>query len=304
MFNHLEYFIAVAEELNFTKAAVRLNISQPPLSRQIKNLEEELGVILFHRSNQGVELTDAGKLFLERSYKIMNLIEKSVEDTKIAHLGEYGVLSIGFTGSITFFLIPLLKEFNIKYPKIRLRLFELNTPRQLKTFEDDIISIGFMCPPILNDQLKISVVNKQKFVLVLPANHALAQQVEPIALKHLKEDMFIVVPKDSGNTYHNLVMTIFRKNNFFPKNFLYANVSSSVISLVSEGLGVTIVPISLSNINIPGVVYKQIAHSEEVQLEIALVHKITENSSLTENFITFFSNSHVFNNESNNPFEN
>ncbi|MFA1822752.1 LysR family transcriptional regulator [Virgibacillus oceani] len=286
MMNQLEYFVAVAEELNFTRAAYRLNISQPPLSRHIRILEESLGVILFNRSNKGVELTDAGKVLLEKAYKILSLTEKATQDTINAHKGEYGQLSIGLTGSITFFIIPFLKQFKLKYPSIRIRLIELNTPQQLLAFEDGRISIGFLCPPIFKDDLSISVVNKQKFVLALPINHPLANTTNPIHLKELVKDVFILVPQDSGFAYSDSIKKIFRSNHFSPKDYLLANVSTSVISLVAEELGIAVVPISLTNLNNDRVVFKEIANCNEY-LEIALVRKNSEKSHVTETFISF-----------------
>lgn len=293
MMNQLEYFVAVSEELNFTRAAYRLNISQPPLSRQIRNLEERLGVVLFNRSNKGVELTDAGKVLLQRAYKILSLTEKATQDTINAHKGEYGELSIGLTGSITFFLIPILKTFRLKYPSIRIRLSELNTPQQLLAFDDGRISVGFLCPPIFKENLTISVVNKQKFVIALPSSHRLAETSNPIHLKELENDVFILVPKDSGFAYYDSIANIFRSNHFSPKDFLFANISTSVISLVAEEMGVAIVPMSLANLNNDRVVFKEIANSDE-HLEIALVHKNKEKSYVTDTFISFIKNTTEF----------
>ncbi|MED3150925.1 LysR family transcriptional regulator, partial [Bacillus thuringiensis] len=146
---HLQYFVVVAEELHFGRAAARLQMTQPPLSQQIQQLEKEMGVTLFSRTKRKVELTEAGEMFLKEVKKAFEQIEKAVEVAQSAQRGEVGSLSIGFVGAAIYDILPsIVREYRKKFPRVSVALHELSTPDQVHALHDNRIDIGFLRPPI------------------------------------------------------------------------------------------------------------------------------------------------------------
>src|SRR5690625_2131059 len=150
---NLKYFIAVAEELNFTRAAKRLNISQPPLSQQIKILEENIGVKLLDRTNRNVNLTDAGRAFLEKAYKDLVDLEKAKEYTSKIYKGEHGQLTSGFTGAALSDLIPIIQSYQKKYTETEIYMHQMSTHEQLIALPKEEIDVGLLVSPIKKSQL-------------------------------------------------------------------------------------------------------------------------------------------------------
>lgn len=281
---HLRYFVTVAEELNFGRAATRLNMSQPPLSQQIQQLEADMGVPLFYRTNRKVELTDAGKVFLEKAYKILREVEKARDHTRKAYLGEYGKLAIGFTGSTLYDLIPLLKSYRAKYPLVDVLLYQKGTVDQLLDLHEERIHIGLICTPIERNNLNIAVIRRQQFVAVLPTTHPLAAENRPIDIEELADETFIMPPREVGSAYYDTIMDIFHKVGFIPK-VTTAHVSISVAPLVSTGLGITLVPHSLQNLPVNGVVYKELTNTTSM-IETAVAWRQNDRSPVVDMFLS------------------
>lgn len=266
---HLKYFVTVAEELNFTKAASRLNMSQPPLSQQIKQLENSIGVKLLERSNRTVELTDAGRAFLEKAYKILIDIEKAREYTRKIYKGEKGQLSIGFTDSALYDMIPIIQSYQSVNTEVDITMDQMSTVDQLKALQEEEIHIGFICTPIQKSNLHIIPIRKQKFVVVLPKSHKLAQSDIPINIQELVDDTFIVTPRKVSPVYYDTVMSIFHKMSFVPKLTITAHISTAVIALVSSGLGIALIPSSMKNLQITSVVFKELDFSPTIETSLA-----------------------------------
>jgi DNA-binding transcriptional LysR family regulator len=283
---HLKYFITVAEELNFSHAANRLNISQPPLSHQIQQLENEIGVSLFNRTKRKVELTEAGKYFLEKAYKILREVERACEQTRKVYQGEFGELVIGFTGSATYDLIPLLQSYRARFPLVEVIVHQMSTTEQLRALNEERIHIGLICTPIINENsnLNIMSIRRQHFVAVLPENHILAKNNSPLDLRELAEDTFIMTPRQEGSVYYDTVMGIFHKKGVYPK-ITTAHVSTEVTSLVSAGIGVAIVPYLLKNNQKNGIVFKEINDTSS-NIETSVVWRNNEKSCIVNPFIT------------------
>ncbi len=175
---HLRYFIAVAEELHFGKAAERLHIAQPPLSQQIQQLEASIGVKLFHRkTKRQIQLTEAGKVFLQEVYQLLVQLETSVALTQRIGTGQTGQLRIGFTSLAIYDLLPLiLRQFREQFPEVELVLLELTTSQQEQALRDSLIHVGFAHPPLEDDTLSYKCIYRESLVVALSSTHSLAQQ--------------------------------------------------------------------------------------------------------------------------------
>lgn len=280
---HLKYFKIVAEELNFTKAAKRLNISQPPLSKQIKQLEEEIGARLFLRTNKKVELTDSGKFFLERVNKIIQEIEEASNQAKKTHEEESRNLTIGVTNSALYSFIPILRAYQEKFHLVNVKVHQLSTPEQIRALNKKQINIGFVCAPITKKNLRTMSINKQRFIIALPETHYLANK-NPISIKDLKENTFITTPRQEGPVYYDTVMNIFKKAGYTPKISSTAHTFTSVMSLVSANMGIAILPSSMKNNPVTGVVYKELKEFTPKK-ETAIVWEQDTKSQIINGFI-------------------
>ena len=192
---HLHYFIVVAEQLHFSRAAEILHIAQPPLSQQIQHLERELGVTLFVRTKRRVQLTPAGKAFLVEAKKVMAQTGHAIEVAQQAQQGLLGRLEIGFVSSAGAEALPsLLKQFRERFPLVEVKLQPLPTTQQVQALHEGQIHVGLLHPPLLNASLALEIIRREPLLVVLPAEHALATQ-ERIALSQLSEEAFILPPR-------------------------------------------------------------------------------------------------------------
>ncbi len=235
---HLIYFKTVAEELHFGRAAERLFMSQPPLSRQIKDLEDELGVILFFRTNKRVELTEAGKYFLEEVVEILQNIEHSKTITKQIHNNISGEFKLGYISSTPKkMLATVLKQIQQKFPYLRVSLFETSTQKQKLALENGKLDLGIMRAPIYSSELLTTPLFEDPMVIV---GHS---QVEFNAINFFNES-FISFNQKYASEYHRLVINICNRMGFEPKIVHQSNSMSSILELVSQGLGLAVVPSS------------------------------------------------------------
>ncbi|MGJ1535456.1 LysR family transcriptional regulator [Sphingobacterium multivorum] len=235
---HLIYFKTVAEELHFGRAAERLFMSQPPLSRQIKDLEDELGVILFFRTNKRVELTEAGKYFLEEVVEILQNIEHSKTITKQIHNNISGEFKLGYISSTPKkMLATVLKQIQLKFPYLRVSLFETSTQKQKLALENGKLDLGIMRAPIYSSELLTTPLFEDPMVIV---GHS---QVEFNAINFFNES-FISFNQKYASEYHRLVINTCNRMGFEPKIVHQSNSMSSILELVSQGLGLAVVPSS------------------------------------------------------------
>ena len=253
---HLRYFIAVAEELHFGRAAIRLQISQPPLSQQIKQLETELGVLLFTRTRQRVDLTTAGKSFLMSAYKITNLAVQACEEAKRVDQGESGQLILAFTGAIAFDLLPtILRSYKEKYPNINVILKQMTTADQILSFKRKAIHVGLVVMPVTSKLVNIELLYEEPFVVALPKSHHLAQQKGEINLVNLLNEQFIMTPRNSGEGYYDSIISLCQSAGFIPKKTQEAEELHTVVSLVASGMGVAILPSSIQFVKNDDIAY-------------------------------------------------
>jgi DNA-binding transcriptional LysR family regulator len=244
---HLEYFQAVAEELNFGRAAERLFISQPGLSRQIKQMEEILEVQLFERTKRRVELTSAGHYLKSEVDYIFNHLDLTKTQLKEIASGKIGELRIGFLGSAAHTVLPeLLVKISQNFPGIQTTLEELSNAMQVEMLEKDKLDLGFVRLARVPEPLQMKVVNQDTFSVVLPLGHPLAEG----KFKHvgqLKEENFILFSHDYSSIYFDKIMSICEDQDFSPKITHKSVHALTIFKLVEAGLGVAIVPTSLKD---------------------------------------------------------
>ncbi len=284
---HLRYFIAVAEELHFGRAAERLGISQPPLSQQIQALEEEIGARLFERTNRRVELTDAGRLFLDESRQVLAQVDKAVLLARRAHLGELGELKIGFTSSAPFTsTIPSsIHAFRKAYPEVHLDLQEMSSRQVLRALLEESLQVGVIRPLALPDTVHSVELFREPLVAVLRADHPLAAGSEDgLAIAALAEEPFVFFPRSYGTGLYDQVIALTRQAGFSPRIAQEASEAMTIIGLVSAGMGVSILPASFRRTRVDGVVYRTLG-DPEATTAVWLVRRQNEGSPLALSFI-------------------
>ncbi|QGY33268.1 LysR family transcriptional regulator [Pantoea cypripedii] len=283
---HIRYFLAVAEERHFTRAAARLGIGQPPLSQQIKDLENELGALLFRRMPYGAELTEAGEAFLAVVKEMPATAERASRAAQRAVRGELGQLRVGFTASATFnSVVPAaIRAFRRAYPDVRLQLEEGNTTRLVDGLSEGSLDAVFLRPGFAgSDRFQLRLLSEESMVLVLPENHPAAVQ-ESIALGELHNEDFLLFPRDIGPTLYDSVIDACRNAGFEPNIAQLAPQIASVINLVAAEMGVSVVPASMGQVKVNGVVFRQIA-DEAPTAKLALAFRRSDTSPILRNFV-------------------
>lgn len=244
-FRALSYFVASAETLHISRAAEQLGIAQPALSQQIKSLEAELGVRLFHRTNRRVELTDAGRVFLAEARQILSASDHAVRLAREAGQGNAGELNIGYNGSVIFepLLHRLLTRFRSSYPNVTLAMHEERVEPLLETFHEGKLDIAFVRGPIgsLPPGINKTSFVRSPLVAALPADHALASHT-PIPVRELAEEAFIALMDPPGVGLAHSLYQLGESAGFTPKVALRAGSVMSVLGLVGAGLGISVIP--------------------------------------------------------------
>ena len=264
---HLRYFIAVAEELHFGRAAQVLGISQPPLSQQIQALEQEVGTRLFERTNRRVELSEAGRLFLQEARLVLAQVDKAADVARRAQLGELGELKIGFTSSAPFnSSIPqAIFAFRQAFPAVHLNLQEMSSTEVAESLVDESIQVGLMRPLPLPDSLSVVELMREPLVAVLNAGHPLVEGSERgLHLAQLAQEPFVFFPRTYGSGLYAQLLNLARDAGFSPHFAQEAGEAMTIIGLVAAGLGVSVLPASYQRIRIDGVVYRTLMDPEAV----------------------------------------
>lgn len=284
---HLRYFIAVAEELSFTRAAERLHMGQPPLSQQIQALEGEVGARLLERSKRWVRLTQAGQLFLDDARRVLALSELAVQTARRAQRGEVGELRIGFTSSTPFtpLFAGVINLYRQRYPEVTLTLRELSTLRQLDALGARELDLGFVrpsdhAPP---EALCMTTLRQDPLLLVLPSGHPLAAR-EQVAISALKGLPFVMYPQSAGTGLYSQIMRLCRAAGFVPQVGIEAGEASTIIGLVAAGCGISVLPISFNTIRMEGVCYRPLA-DPDATTTLLLAQRRGETAPLVEAFV-------------------
>ena len=284
--HQLRYFVAVAEELHFGRAARRENVSQPPLSLQIKKLEEELDVMLFERTKRRVAITPAGQAFLPEAKSILAATAHARLVTQKAHRGEIGQVQIGFVHSASLGYLPaLIGPFRQAFPEIEIRLHEMTVSEQMSALGKGRIDVGIVRSLLEDPGLVSFDVVSEPFCAVVPAGHWAAEQ-SSVELSGLAEEEFVFYPKHRSPAFYQQLMTMCSSQGFLPKTVVEANTMYTAIGLAGTGAGVAIVPQSVSCIAIPSVRYIPLTGVAE-KATLTLVHDRTRVSQSSRKLIDF-----------------
>jgi DNA-binding transcriptional LysR family regulator len=284
---HIRYFLAVAEEGNFTRAAAKLGIGQPPLSQQIKDLENEVGAPLFRRLHYGAELTPAGIAFLNEVRNMPAMAGNAVRAACRAARGETGSLKVGFTASAAFSVIvpKTVRDFRRAYPKVELVLEEANTEQLVGGLQTNALDVAFLRPGSAgSEQFQMRLLSEEPLVIVLPAGHRHAHLLK-IKLSDLKDEHFLFFPRAIGPTLYDTVIGACRAAGFEPTLGQSAPQIASIVNLVAAELGVSLVPASMSQLQVHGVVFRSIAGKAPVS-QLSLAYRRGETSQIARNFIS------------------
>jgi DNA-binding transcriptional LysR family regulator len=254
---HLRYAIALADELHFARAAARLHIAQPPLSQQIKALEDELGVRLFDRTSRRVGLTDAGAAFVAEARRTLASAEQAIEAARRAARAETGRLAVGYVSSASYELLPaVLRAFRRRAPDVLLVLEEMNSSEQSRGVLAGTLDLGFVRrPPPTDRRLADTVVRREPIVVAVPRDHALAAR-RAIRLRALALEPFVIFPARPRPSWADVALDLCRGAGFEPRVVQEAVEMVSALSLVAAGIGIALVPGAVRAVPRPGVVFR------------------------------------------------
>jgi DNA-binding transcriptional LysR family regulator len=288
----LRYFVAIAEECNFSRAAKRLHVSQPPLSTQMKSLEEEIGVPLLTRSNRGVSLTAAGAAFFEETRVVLARLEQAKKRALGAGRGDIGLLAIGFVSIADYGILPpALKSFRASFPLVEVQLHELTTDAQIRDLRAGRLDLGIGLGPVDEPDLEFEGVLQEALVLAAPSGHRhpALKGDGPVDLRALSKASFIVPPRDIAPGLYDLTISLCRSCGFAPSITQHARQMQTVIGLVSSGMGFALVPASVRNLKRTGVVYRPL-RGKAALVELGILRLRGAMSALNGRFVDALKN--------------
>lgn len=258
---HLRHFIAVAERLHFGRAAAALHIAQSPLSRSIRDLEERVGATLLERTRRRVQLTREGARFLSEAKRLVSQLERVVREVGGMARGETGLLRLGFVSIADYGVLPsLLKTYKASQPGVSLALREMLAPEQASALAAGDLDLGLLLPPVAGE-LEHIVIQRDRLVVALPSRHPCASVKSAVSVSRLAGEEFVMVPRGFAPALHDIVMQLADRGGFAPRVAQEAVQMQTVVSLVSSGLGVALVPASIANLGRRGVVYRELAEA-------------------------------------------
>jgi DNA-binding transcriptional LysR family regulator len=259
----LRYFVTVAEEMHFGRAAVRLHMTQPPLSQTIQSLEAALGTPLFFRTKRSVSLTPAGIALLPEARRLLLQAASLPDLAKRAASGESGRLSLAFVSTADYSVLPpFLREFREHYPQVEIDLREATTDVQLEELAQGRIDAGLLIPP-MPDKLKGEIdylpLISEPLILAAPHNLKALRGTKTIALSMLGDTPLIIFPRRIAPAFHDAILACFHDAGLTPRIGQEAIQMQTIVGLVSAGMGIALVPQSVSNLKRPGVEYRPLA---------------------------------------------
>ncbi len=271
--SQLRCFVAVAEELHFGRAALRLNMTQPPLSRQIQILERVLDVVLLERSNRTVKLTPAGQSFLSEARRMLKLAESAALLAKRVANGKAGSINIGFTATSAYSYVPeLVAACRRELPDVEIALKEMVSGDQLKRLGSGEIDIGLLRPPIPRTGLSAFRVTSEPLIAAVPAGHALAR-AEAIAIEDLAAEPFIMYAPYEARYFHDLLVELFSRAGLVPNYVQHLAQIHSILAMVHSGVGVALVPQAATNLHFSGVALRPVDLPRQRPAELFFVSR-------------------------------
>ena len=282
---HLRYFVAVAEELHFGRAAARLGIAQPPLSQQIQRLEERLGVELLRRSRRHVELTAAGTVLLGEARDLLAHADRVTEAMREAEAGTTGTIRMGFVGSAAHDVLPtLLRSFRERYPDVLVAPSELSTTEQVEAIASGALDTGIVRMPIAAPKVATVQLVKERLVIAVPDFHPLATRSR-IPLAALADEPFVLWGRRLNPLFHDEVLNACLEAGFRPKVVQEAGEMPTIVSLVAAGLGVSLVPESMERVRRDGVAYVPV-RGRAVRITLALAWRSDRPAPVVRNLVS------------------
>jgi DNA-binding transcriptional LysR family regulator len=281
---HLRYFVAVAEELHFGRAAQRLDIVQPALSKQIVALERELGVTLFVRTKRAVSITEAGRALYAEARDILQRADHAADTAKLVETGALGSLAIGFIGPAMWNILPsLMREHRSRFPGMHFRLLEMTSGVIIQQLRDGILDAGFIRPFGHDEALEIRTVWSEPLVVVVPESHPLARE-DVVDLADAADETFVLVSRAQSPGLFDQCLALCQSYGFSPLSIQEGNTGGAMFGMVAAGLGVTLVPESSAVVPWPGVAFRPLTKTEP-QLELAIAYRRDNDSSWLAAFL-------------------
>lgn len=254
--SQLRCFVAVSEYLHFGQAAAHLNMTQPPLSRQVQLLEREIGTPLFERSSRSVKLTPAGRVFLPEAQRILRLSESARRWTQRVWHGEAGTLRIGFTAASGYGMLPdLMLKIRDAMPDVDIVLREMVTNAQVEALGSGVLDVGFIRPPVDLRKFEFREYLSEPLVAAIPEGDPLAEQSE-IRLEDLQQKPFIMYSPDAARYFHDLLSALFAQSHIAPRIVHQVGQMHSMLALVDAGFGVAMLPEAASRLRFPKVLFR------------------------------------------------
>ena len=273
LLRHLRHFVTVAEERHFGRAAERLHMAQPPLSQQIRRLEAELGVELFVRTTRRVDLTPAGRVYLERARGLLASVDEAAREARLAAAGVVGHLTIGCVGSVTYSVLPVLaRRLAEELPGIECSFRgEMLVPQQVEALRDRSIDLALLRPPVADGSLQVTTLRRDRLVAAVPEGHRLADRTE-VRVADLEDTGLIVHSADRRSMMYDVVRRLCRDAGFEPLIRHEVGETSTVVTLVAGGLGVAVVPEQVRALALEGVVFRPLVRPV-TSVELAVAHR-------------------------------
>ncbi|MCQ2994595.1 LysR substrate-binding domain-containing protein [Pseudomonas syringae] len=267
----LRCFTTVATELNFRRAAERLNMTQPPLSRQIQLLEHHLGVALFTRSTRSVALTAAGRAFFVEAQNLLERAQQAAASAKRFAEGDIGSVTISFVGSAVYEFLPkVIAEARLKQPQVKISLEEMNTYQQHEAMRARRIDLGIVRSPLLQPGFATECLVREPFVLAVPSTHRLAT-AETVSVSDLDAEPFLMYSHAAYPPFNELLTGMFRSARVAPQYVQWLGSSLTILALVNAGMGLALVPRCAASVVFKGVTFRDIDLGEGVQSELHLI---------------------------------
>jgi LysR family transcriptional regulator, benzoate and cis,cis-muconate-responsive activator of ben and cat genes len=254
---HLRYFVAVARERNFTRAAEILHIAQPPLSRQIQQLEDELGLVLIERGSRPLRLSEAGRLFYEQAVQVLERIDEIKALVRRLHDADRDRFSIGFVASTLYGKLPeVIRAYRNARPSVELTLLELTSVEQIAALKEGRIDVGFGRIPLDDPALERKLLRNEKLIAAVPANHPVLTRGKSLRLEDLAIAPLIVYPKTPRPSYADQVLALFRAAGLKPPGVQEVRELQTALGLVAAEMGVCLVPASIETLRRDNVAYR------------------------------------------------
>ncbi|GAC1619668.1 MAG: LysR family transcriptional regulator [Nevskia sp.] len=284
-FRRLSYFVAVVEQRSFRAAALKLHISQPPLTRQIQMLEESLGVQLLVRSAAGAETTAAGRLFFDEARNLLALAQQAADRVRLAGQGQIGRFDVGVFGSAVLGAIPkIVREFRERAPKVEVVLHSLDRAAQLKALRERRIDVGFNRFFTEEPDLAWEVIQTEQMSVVLPEGHALARR-KNLALADIANETLILYPRSPRPGFIDHLMRLFLARGLTPQRTQEVDDVLTATALVASGMGLSLVTDSGRNLKIPGIVHVRLSRADRASVELCIIHRRQDGSALLPAFL-------------------